>query len=107
MQQTFCTKLVKNIIYGPTDILTSYLNEYSELFQKIEHKLYVDTVHKKTSITKLKKDYQVKYGINARQFNSVIEKLKHDRPKETTDLFNFFENDKTLILNYYEQTYCD
>mgnify|MGYP003258835814 CR=1 FL=1 len=39
--------------------------------------------------------------------NSVIEKLKHDRPKETTDLFNFFENDKTLILNYYEQTYCD
>lgn len=71
MQQTFCTKLVKSMPVGPTDILTSYLDEYSELFQKIEHKLYVDLVHKKIPLNKLKQDYQKVYGINARQFNSI------------------------------------
>lgn len=101
MQQTFCTKLVKNIIYGPTDILTSYLNEYSELFQKIEHKLYVDTVHKKTSITKLKKDYQVKYGINARQFNSVRVSLesKTKAKKELLELELSDKQDRLINLD--------
>ena len=71
MQQTFCTKLTKNSYFGTNDILSSYLNEYSELFQKIEHSLYVDLVYRKISILKLKKDYQIKFGINARQFNSA------------------------------------
>ena len=71
MQQTFCTKLVKAPCFGPIDTITSYLNEYSELFQKVEHNLYVDLVYKKISIAKLKKEYQAKFGINARQFNSA------------------------------------
>lgn len=71
MQQTFCTKLVKAPCFGPIDTITSYLNEYSELFQKVEHNLYVDLVYKKISVSKLKKEYQAKFGINARQFNSA------------------------------------
>lgn len=71
MQLTYRTKLLKESTVGPLDKATSYLNEYSELFQRVMHCLYVDTVHKQTPLNKIKKDYQAKFGINARQFNSV------------------------------------
>lgn len=71
MQLTYKTKLMKNIEIGPIDKSTAYLNEYSELFQKVLHNLYVDIVHRQTPLNKVKKAYQVRFGINARQFNSV------------------------------------
>ena len=71
MQLTYRTKLIKNVPSGSEDNVTLYLNEYSKIFQKVLHKLYVDSVHKQTPITVLKKKYQAEYGINARQFNSV------------------------------------
>ena len=71
MQQTYRTKLFKSIGYGPYDLITSYFDEYSEIFKKAERKLYVDIVHKKVPLNKLKSEYQTKFGINARQFNSI------------------------------------
>ena len=71
MQLTYRTKLRKNVPTGSEDNVILYLNEYSKIFQKVLHKLYVDSVHKQTSINTLKKEYQNKYGINARQFNSI------------------------------------
>lgn len=71
MQQTYRTKLIKSIEYGPYDVVTSYFNEYNEIFKKAERRLYVDIVHKKVPLNKLKSEYQRKFGINARQFNSI------------------------------------
>lgn len=98
MQQTFCTKLIKTPCFGPIDMVTSYLNEYSKLFQKVEHNLYVDLVYKKTPVAKLKKEYQKKFGINARHFNSVkvsIEgKIKAKKALLEDELHN-----KKVVLN--------
>ncbi|MGU8989807.1 hypothetical protein ACV3V0_19300, partial [Clostridium perfringens] len=60
-----------------------------------------DTVHKKTSITKLKKDYQVKYGINARQFNSVRVSLesKTKAKKELLELELSDKQDRLINLD--------
>ena len=48
MQLTYRTKLRKNVPSGSEDNVTLYLNEYSKIFQKVLHKLYVDSVHKQT-----------------------------------------------------------
>lgn len=48
-----------------------FLQEIAELFGRIECRLFVDLSIHKRSVKKVKKEYQTKYGINARQFNSV------------------------------------
>jgi len=47
------------------------LNAYCTHYNKIERKLYVDWIVKKNDINILKQDYQQRYNLNARQFNSM------------------------------------
>jgi IS605 OrfB family transposase len=47
------------------------LDAFARLFGKVERKLYVDRVHRTTSINELKSRYLKEYGITARQFNSL------------------------------------
>ncbi|MGK7946507.1 MAG: IS200/IS605 family accessory protein TnpB-related protein, partial [Microcystaceae cyanobacterium] len=52
------------------DTIIDFLTDVSHLFSVIERQLYRAIQSKKT-IKQLKKDYQILYGINARQFNSI------------------------------------
>lgn len=50
--------------------VTQFCDCLGELFAKIESDLYQDLQREK-KLNDLKKSYQIKYGINARQFNSI------------------------------------
>lgn len=90
MKQTYQTKLInlksikRPIIFSKDDIenmsfnmnINNFLDDYSKYFQIIERRLFVDIVHRNISITKLKKEYQTKYNINARQFNSIKSQIE-------------------------------
>jgi flagellar biosynthesis chaperone FliJ len=52
------------------EIIFDFLTDVSQLFSVIERQLYRDLQNQKP-LKKLKKDYQIIYGINARQFNSI------------------------------------
>ena len=71
MLQTYQTKLSRTPCYPTNNMFFSYLNTYGQYFQSIERKLYVDLVHRKTSINTLKQSYIAIFGITARQFNSI------------------------------------
>lgn len=58
------------------DVLNAYFDDYSKLFNMLEHKLYVAIIYKKKTKTELKKQYIFLYGITARQFNSVYTSIK-------------------------------
>ena len=47
-----------------------FLADVAQLFSTIERQLYRD-IEKGKSLKELKKEYQLIYGINARQFNSI------------------------------------
>lgn len=47
------------------------LDAYARLFCRLERKLYVDRVHRKTDLNQLKSHYIARYGINARMFNAM------------------------------------
>jgi predicted nucleic acid-binding Zn-ribbon protein len=47
------------------------LDAFARLFGSVERKLYVDRVHRTTSINELKSRYIKEYGITARQFSSL------------------------------------
>jgi IS605 OrfB family transposase len=47
------------------------LDRYAELFGRLERKLYVDRVFRKTDLNVLKSRYIATYGISARQFNAL------------------------------------
>ena len=49
----------------------SSLDTYCQMYNTAERELYVDWIIKKKDINQLKKDYQLKCAINARQFNSM------------------------------------
>jgi len=55
-------------------LLNIHVTEFCDLmggfFGKIERDLYKD-LEKGKKLNDLKKSYQIKYGINARQFNSI------------------------------------
>lgn len=55
--------------------LTDFCEEMSALFTEIERQLYRELKSGK-NLNDLKREYQVRYGINARQFNAVHTNLK-------------------------------
>ncbi|MGB5636847.1 MAG: IS200/IS605 family accessory protein TnpB-related protein, partial [Waterburya sp.] len=57
------------------DNLIPFCEEMGELFGLVERCLYKDLIRGKKR-TILKKEYQLKYGINARQFNSIYFSVK-------------------------------
>ena len=66
-KRTYTTILPENII--------PFCEEMGELFGWVERCLYKDLIRGKKR-TKLKKEYQLKSGINARQFNSIYFSVK-------------------------------
>ncbi|MGK7942574.1 MAG: IS200/IS605 family accessory protein TnpB-related protein [Crocosphaera sp.] len=50
--------------------IDNFLTEVSQLFSGIERQLYRD-IQRERPLKQLKKDYQILYGIKARQFNSI------------------------------------
>lgn len=76
MHKTYQTKLCRDVEYPTNILLVAYLDEWSMYFQSIERKLYVDMVHRKTSVSALKKEYLPRHGITARQFNSIRAQLQ-------------------------------
>ena len=76
MHKTYQTKLFKVTGYPANNISVAYLNDWSEYFQSIERKLFVDIVHRKTPLSILKKRYIEAHGITARQFNSIRVQLQ-------------------------------
>jgi hypothetical protein len=72
--------------------LIPWAEKMGELWGWIERCLYKD-LKRVDSVSKLKKEYQVKYGINARQFNSIyfnlrgkIKSIKECRKREIKKL---------------------
>jgi IS605 OrfB family transposase len=61
----------KTFTYQARIICQPVLDAFAQLFGKVERKLYVDRVHRTTSINELKSRYIKEYGITARQFNSL------------------------------------
>ena len=81
-KRTYTTILPENLI--------PFCEEMGQLFGWVERCLYKDLLRGKKR-TQLKKEYQLKYGINARQFNSIYFSIKgkiesrntcHDRHKK-------------------------
>ncbi|MFC6603356.1 hypothetical protein ACFQDF_20295 [Ectobacillus funiculus] len=70
MIHTYQTRLWNDSVFGNKTAF-QFLQEIAELFGRIERRLFVDLSIHKRSVNKVKKEYQTKYGINARQFNSV------------------------------------
>ncbi len=68
MQCTYQTKISNE---NTRSKVTEYLEDYAKLFNHIERKMYVDIVFKGRTKTGMKKEYMAKYGILARQFNSI------------------------------------
>ena len=52
------------------------LKDFCDLSARVEHALFQDLYVKKKNINDLKRTYQIKFGINARHFNSIADKLK-------------------------------
>ena len=52
------------------------LKDFCDLSARVEHALFQDFYVKKKNINDLKRNYQIKFGINARHFNSIADKLK-------------------------------
>ena len=74
------------------DIVNQSLEAYANLYGKIERNLFVDLI-KPHDLSALKKDYLVKYGITARQFNACrialegkIESIKQARALQIENL---------------------
>jgi hypothetical protein len=65
-------KTFSNVI--PSTIMP-FCEAMGELWGSIERSLYKD-LKRGHSVTHLKKEYQVKYGINARQFNSIYQNVR-------------------------------
>ncbi|SMB97059.1 IS605 family transposase OrfB [Thermanaeromonas toyohensis ToBE] len=63
-----------------------------ELFGRLERKLYVDTHIRKVSVSELKKRYTRKYGITARQFNSIYNSLS-GKLKSVQESLRYLERD--------------
>jgi IS605 OrfB family transposase len=76
LHKTYQTKLFKVTGYPTNNLAVTCLNDWSEYFQSIERKLFVDIVHRKTPLSILKKRYIEAYGITARQFNSIRAQLQ-------------------------------
>jgi IS605 OrfB family transposase len=51
--------------------VTGRLNQFADLYGKISRRLFVDLSIKKLHLNDLKSAYIIKYGITARQFNSI------------------------------------
>lgn len=69
MIRTYQTRLWNNSVLENKTTF-QFLQEIAALFGRIERRLFVDLSIRKRSVNKVKKEYQTKYGINARQFNS-------------------------------------
>jgi len=54
----------------PYQEVAEFCDVMGDFFGKIERDLYKD-LEKGKKLNDLKKSYQIKYGINARQFNSI------------------------------------
>jgi len=67
VQATYQTRVPDNLI--------AFCEDMGLLFGDAERHLYVDLQAGK-KLNTLKKEYQVKYGINARQFNSIHSSIK-------------------------------
>ena len=52
------------------------LKDFCDLSAKVEHALFQDLYVKKKNLNDLKRNYQIKFGINARHFNPITDKLK-------------------------------
>lgn len=108
MHKTYQTKLFKVTGYPANNLVVAYLNDWSEYFQSIERKLFVDIVHRKTPLSILKKRYIEEHGITARQFNSIRVQLqgkisslnelkKAEYKNKTAKLRNFEDNLASLL----------
>ena len=58
-----------------SDKVAPFCEAMGQLFSKVERDLYKDLA-KGEKLKDLKRNYQVKYSINARQFNSIYANLK-------------------------------
>ena len=109
MNRTFMTKIPK-VMYQMPEVQRAilYFTEWCEYFATIEHRLFVDLVHRKISVTQLKKEYAKAYGITARQFNSIraqiegkisaIKELKEAELLEKQAKVKSFENKLDSLL---------
>ena len=57
------------------DELTEFCEAMAQLFSRVERDLY-QALWRGESLKELKRSYQLKYGINARQFNSIYASIK-------------------------------
>ena len=57
------------------DELTEFCEAMAQLFSQVERDLY-QALSRGESLNELKRSYQLKYGINARQFNSIYASIK-------------------------------
>lgn len=72
---------------------TSYLDQYAQLFSRLERKLFVDLYIQRKQLTELKKYYIKNHQITARQFNSLhadlrgkVTSIEEVRDQEISDL---------------------
>jgi hypothetical protein len=70
MIQTYQTKLI-NISFHNGLSSYMYLQEYADYFCRLERKLFVQSHIKGVSSSSLKKTFLTRFGITARQFNSL------------------------------------
>ncbi len=70
MLQTYQTKL-SNIFLNTEWTTDMYLEEYGKFFGTLERKLFVQTHIQGIPSSSLKKTFSKRYGITARQFNSI------------------------------------
>lgn len=64
MQATFEAKITDRVLYSALDAI-------GELCGEVERHLFVDLYIHRRNLTELKKEYLVRFGITARQFNAV------------------------------------
>lgn len=70
MLQTYQTKL-PNLPLHNNLCTDHYLQEYAAYFGRLERKLFLESYVKGIASTSLKKSFMTRYGITARQFNSI------------------------------------
>jgi hypothetical protein len=67
VQATYQTKIAEDL---------PYLDQYAQLFNRLERKLFVDLYIRRKPLTELKKYYIKNHQITARQFNALHANLK-------------------------------